>query len=99
MAVEADQLTEELLVSLLAEAPEEYLGADAICGKLGLPKAVVFRQIEQLRSKGYRIDARPIRGYRLLEVPDRLTALEISPLLVTEEFGRTIHSFEELEST
>jgi len=99
MAVDADQLTEELLVSLLAEAPEEYLGADAICGKLGLPKAVVFRQIEQLRSKGYRIDARPVRGYRLLEVPDRLTALELSPLLVTEEFGRTIHSFEAIEST
>ena len=34
----ADQLAEEMLVSLLAEAPEEYLGAEAICGKLGLPQ-------------------------------------------------------------
>jgi BirA family biotin operon repressor/biotin-[acetyl-CoA-carboxylase] ligase len=97
--INADQLAEEMLVSLLAEAPEEYLGADAICGKLGLPRAVVFRQIDQLRSKGYRIDARPISGYRLLEVPDRITSLELSPLLVTEELGRTVHFFEELTST
>ena len=95
----ADQLAEEMLVSLLAEAPEEYLGADAICGKLGLPHAVLFHQIERLRSKGYRIDARPATGYRLLEVPDRVTALELLPLLVSEEFGRTVHFFEELEST
>jgi len=95
----ADQLAEEMLVSLLADAPEEYLGAEAICGKLGLPRAVIFRQIEGLRSKGYRIDARQVSGYRLLEVPDRLTSLELSPLLVTEELGRTVHFFEELEST
>jgi BirA family biotin operon repressor/biotin-[acetyl-CoA-carboxylase] ligase len=99
VAVEADQLADELLISLLAEAPEEYLGADAIAGKLGLPKAVVFHRIEQLRSRGYRIDARPVRGYRLVEVPDRLTSLELSPLLVTEELGRTVHFFEELDST
>lgn len=99
MAVNADQLADELLVSLLADAPEEYLGADAIAGKLGLPKAVVFHRIEQLRSKGYRIDARPVRGYRLVEVPDRVTALELSPLLVTEELGRTVHFFEEIDST
>src|SRR3984885_8294306 len=95
----ADQLAEEMLVSLLAEAPEEYLGAEAICGKLGLPRAVIFRQIELLRAKGYRIDARPVSGYRLLEVPDRLTSLELSPLLVTEELGRTVHFFDELDST
>ncbi len=95
----ADELAEEMLVSLLAEAPEEYLGAEAICGKLGLPRAVIFRQIDELRAKGYRIDARPVSGYRLLGVPDRLTSLELSPLLVTEELGRTVHFFEELEST
>ena len=95
----SDTLAEEMLVSLLAEAPDEYLGADAICGKLGLPKAVVFRQIDELRAKGYRIDMRPVRGYRLLEVPDRLTSLELSPLLVTEEFGRVVHFFDEIDST
>ena len=66
-------------MQLLAEAPDDYLGADAFCGKLGLPKAVVFRQIDHLRHQGYRIDNRPARGYRLLEVPDRLTSLEIAP--------------------
>lgn len=94
-----DQLTEELLVALLADAPEDYLGADALCGKLGLPRTVVFRQIDQLRSKGYRIDLRPAQGYRLMAVPDRLTALELSPLLDTEELGRTVHAFDSVEST
>ncbi len=95
----ADLLTQELLVQLLAEAPDDYLGADAICGKLGLPKAVVFRQIDSLRGKGYRIDNRPAQGYRLVEVPDRLTSLELTPLLTTEDLGCRVHSFDEVEST
>jgi BirA family transcriptional regulator, biotin operon repressor / biotin---[acetyl-CoA-carboxylase] ligase len=95
----ADLMTQELLVQLLAEAPDDYLGADAICGKLGLPRAVVFRQIDRLRLKGYRIDNRPARGYRLLEVPDRLTSLEITPLLTSDELGCRVHAFDEVDST
>jgi BirA family biotin operon repressor/biotin-[acetyl-CoA-carboxylase] ligase len=55
--------------------------------------------VEQLRRLGYRIDAQPSRGYRLIEVPDRLTSLELAPLLATRELGRTLHAFDSLPST
>jgi BirA family transcriptional regulator, biotin operon repressor / biotin---[acetyl-CoA-carboxylase] ligase len=94
-----EQGYEELILGLLADAPDDYLQPDALCGKLGLSHPVVFRQIGSLRSKGYRIDLRPLLGYRLVEVPDRLTSLELGPLLNTNELGRTVHAFEEVTST
>jgi BirA family biotin operon repressor/biotin-[acetyl-CoA-carboxylase] ligase len=95
----SEQGYEELILGLLADAPDDYLSADALCGKLGLTQPAVFRQIDNLRAKGYRIDLRHARGYRLIEVPDRLTTLEIGPLLSTSEIGRTIHAFDEVNST
>jgi BirA family biotin operon repressor/biotin-[acetyl-CoA-carboxylase] ligase len=88
-----------LILGLLADAPDDYLSADALCGKLGLSQPAVFREIGNLRSKGYRIDLKPLLGYRLVEVPDRLTALELGPLLNTSELGRSIHAFDEVGST
>jgi BirA family biotin operon repressor/biotin-[acetyl-CoA-carboxylase] ligase len=95
----SEQSYEELILGLLADAPDDYLPAEALCGKLGLTQPAVFRQIDRLRAKGYRIDLRHTRGYRLIEVPDRLTALEIGPLLSTNELGRVVHAFEEVGST
>jgi BirA family biotin operon repressor/biotin-[acetyl-CoA-carboxylase] ligase len=95
----SEQGYEELILGLLADAPDDYLPADALCGKLGLTQPAVFRQIDSLRAKGYRIDLRHARGYRLIEVPDRLTALEIGPLLSTNDLGRMVYAFDEVAST
>ncbi len=37
----------------------------------GLSRAAVWKQIEELRTRGYVIDAHPNRGYRLIDRPDR----------------------------
>jgi BirA family transcriptional regulator, biotin operon repressor / biotin---[acetyl-CoA-carboxylase] ligase len=95
----SEQEYEELILGLLADAPDDYLPADALCGKLGLSHPAVFRQIGKLRGMGYRIDLKPLLGYRLVEVPDRLTSLELGPLLNTSELGISIHAFEEVTST
>lgn len=92
-------MTEEMILAFLAEGGEEYVSGAALSDKLGLSRAAVWKHVEQLRKLGYRIDAQPARGYRLVEVPDRLTALELAPLLSTRELGRTLHSFESVEST
>ncbi len=95
----SEQGYEELILGLLADAPDDYLAADALCGKLGLTQPAMFRQIDSLRAKGYRIDLRHARGYRLIAVPDRLTELEIGPLLSTNDIGRVVCAFEEVVST
>jgi BirA family biotin operon repressor/biotin-[acetyl-CoA-carboxylase] ligase len=59
----------------------------------------VWKHVNALRGQGYRIEAVPARGYRLTAIPDRLGALEIGPLLNTQDLGQTLHCSDELPST
>lgn len=95
----SESTNEELVLAFLADSGEEYTSGEALSGKLGLSRAAVWKHVESLRHKGYRIDAYPARGYRLVEVPDRLTPLELAPLLNTHELGQVIHAFDTLGST
>ncbi|MBX5480416.1 MAG: biotin--[acetyl-CoA-carboxylase] ligase [Myxococcaceae bacterium] len=94
-----EQTTEELVLSFLADGGEDFTSGEALSGKLGLSRTAVWKCVASLRDKGYRIDAVPSRGYRLVEIPDRLTPLELQPLLNTHDLGRTVHYREELPST
>jgi len=91
--------SEEIVLAFLAEAGDEYVSGEAISDKLGLTRAAVWKHVESLRAQGYRIDAVSARGYRLAAVPDRLTALELRPLLNTRDLGQVLHWYEELGST
>ncbi len=94
-----EQTTEELVLSFLAEGGEGFTSGEALSGKLGLSRTAVWKCVASLREKGYRIDAVPARGYRLVEVPDRVTPLELQPLLSTHDLGHVIHFHEALPST
>lgn len=94
-----EETQEGLILSFLAEAGDEYTSGEMLSDKLGLSRAAVWKHVEGLRAKGYRIEALPARGYRLVEVPDRLTELELLPLLATHDLGRSIHYRESLPST
>jgi BirA family biotin operon repressor/biotin-[acetyl-CoA-carboxylase] ligase len=95
----SEQTNEELILALLVDAGDELISGEALSGKLGLSRTAVWKHVESLRRKGYRIEAIPARGYRLVEVPDRVSPLELSPLLNTSEIGREIHYYETVEST
>ena len=91
--------SEEMVLAFLAEAGDEFVSGEAISDKLGMSRAAVWKHVNGLRSQGYRIDAVPARGYRLVEIPDRLGALELKPLLGTHDLGQVLHCHDELEST
>src|SRR5512136_1878718 len=91
--------SEELVLAFLAEAGDEVVSGEAISGTLGLSRAAVWKHVRSLRDRGYRIQAVAARGYRLLEIPDRLGVLAVTPLLGTHDLGQTLHCFEELGST
>jgi BirA family biotin operon repressor/biotin-[acetyl-CoA-carboxylase] ligase len=91
--------SEELVLSFLAEAGDEFVSGEAISDKLGLTRAAVWKHVEALRAQGYRIEAVPAKGYRLAGIPDRLTPLELRPLLNTHDLGQTLHHFEVIGST
>jgi BirA family biotin operon repressor/biotin-[acetyl-CoA-carboxylase] ligase len=91
--------SEEMILTFLAEAGDEFISGEAISDKLGFTRTAVWKHVEGLRGQGYRIDASPARGYRLVEVPDRLGPLEVRPLLATRDLGQTLHFYEEIDST
>jgi BirA family biotin operon repressor/biotin-[acetyl-CoA-carboxylase] ligase len=95
----SEQTQEELILGFLADGGEDFTSGEALSSKLGLSRTAVWKHVESLRGKGYRIEAAPARGYRLVEVPDRLTQLELSPLLSTHDLGRAIHFHETVGST
>ncbi len=98
--VDAQELSnEEMILSFLAEGGDDYISGAVLSDKLGLSRTAVWKHVEQLRKLGYRIDAQASRGYRLLEVPDSVTALEVGPLLATRELGRTLHHYALIDST
>ncbi|HYG68755.1 MAG TPA: biotin--[acetyl-CoA-carboxylase] ligase [Anaeromyxobacteraceae bacterium] len=99
MAGEPHTDAEELVLAFLAEAGDAFVAGEAIADKLGLTGAEVFHHVDALRAQGYRIEAIPARGYRLAEIPDRLTALEIRPLLNTHDLGQAIHAADAVGST
>ncbi len=90
---------EEMILSFLAEGGDEFISGSVLSDKLGLSRTAVWKHVEQLRKLGYRIDAQVARGYRLVEVPDRLTTLELAPLVSTRDIGRVVHHFEAVDST
>jgi BirA family biotin operon repressor/biotin-[acetyl-CoA-carboxylase] ligase len=89
----------ELVLGFLAEAGDEFVSGEAISDKLGLTRAAVWKHVEALREQGYRIVAMPARGYRLTAIPDRLTPLELRPLLNTHDLGQELHHFDVIAST
>ncbi|GHG76085.1 biotin--[acetyl-CoA-carboxylase] ligase [Comamonas sp. JC664] len=101
MAANANEQTqEELILGFLSErGSDDYTSGEALSSKLGLSRTAVWKHVESLRAKGYRIEAVSARGYRLVSVPDRLTALEVVPLLDTHDLGRTLHHHASLPST
>src|SRR5512141_155286 len=99
MAEPSQPGSEEIVLSFLAESGDEFVSGEAISDKLGLSRAAVWKYVNALRDQGYGIHAVPTRGYRLVEIPDRLGELELRPLLNTHDVGHALHWFEEVGST
>ena len=78
---------ERILERLLAG---ETVSGQAISAELGVTRAAVWKQIEQLRALGFVIESQGKQGYRLLSCPDSLMAPVIARGLQTRWAGRQI---------
>jgi BirA family biotin operon repressor/biotin-[acetyl-CoA-carboxylase] ligase len=88
-----------IVLGLLLEYADDFVSGSVLCDKLDVPRAELLKRIDSLRTRGYGIQASGGRGYRLSEVPDKLDDAVIAPLLSTNEIGRKLHGYPELEST
>lgn len=73
-------MKEKVLAFLTAQEGAFVSGA-AVSQALGVTRAAVWKAVQALQAEGYRIEAVPRKGYRLLDGPDRLSEAHILPLL------------------
>jgi len=94
-----DDRQDAFVLGMLLECDDDFVSGSVLCDKLDVPRAELLKRIDSLRTRGYGIQTSGGRGYRLSEIPDKLNDQVIAPLLSTNEIGRKLHGYAELEST
>ena len=82
----------------LLRAGAGFASGETLSRTLGVSRTAVWKHIKGLRVQGYRIEAVPARGYRLLASPDLLTSLDLGAL-ATRRIGARLVCLKETEST
>lgn len=90
---------EEEILSALRARRQEHVSGEELSRLAGVSRTAIWKEIEKLRGEGYKILAQPHEGYRLVAVPDRLTATELTWNLGTQRVGRRIHAYDTTDST
>lgn len=82
------------ILTLLREAcalgGEGYLSGQELCSRFQISRTAVWKEMNQLKEEGYRIEAVPNKGYRLVASPDVLEVSEIVSRLGTRWAGRNL---------
>ncbi len=78
---------------------KEYVSGEVLAKKLGISRVAIWKQIQKLKDKGYKITSDQNLGYCLVSHPDLLLPQEIQRGLSTNHIGKKIYYFPELKST
>jgi BirA family biotin operon repressor/biotin-[acetyl-CoA-carboxylase] ligase len=77
----------------------EWVSGEDLAAELGLSRAAVGKRVGALRDRGFDIEARVNRGYRLIALPDSLEPAVLAPLLTTKWAARALDWHESCGST
>lgn len=89
----------ETLLGTLAESGGEYISGAMLAEKLGVSRNAVWKAVKSLETEGYSIEAVTSKGYRLSAENNRLSEKLIQAYLKTENFGKQIIIYNEINST
>ena len=90
---------DDKILELFKNNKDSFLSGEEISHSLGISRQALWKHIEKMRETGYRIEAVPHLGYKLLEAPDKILAPEVKWNLNTKVIGREIHYYESVGST
>lgn len=76
---------------------DDYVSGEEMSRALGITRAGIWKRIEELRNKGYKIQASTAKGYKLVKSPE--FSMEELETLVQGDIGREIIFFESIGST
>jgi BirA family transcriptional regulator, biotin operon repressor / biotin---[acetyl-CoA-carboxylase] ligase len=81
------------------KAAGQFVSVDVLAKQMQTSSVALDAEIRELQQLGYRIEAHPHFGYRLLDAPDRLTADDIRAQLRARVIGSQVLVFEQTAST
>jgi BirA family biotin operon repressor/biotin-[acetyl-CoA-carboxylase] ligase len=87
------------VLDALRRAEGRTCSGESLSARYGVSRTQVWKDVEALRARGYRIGAAPGGGYRLERIPDHLYPEELLAGLDTRWLARDIRFFESTEST
>jgi len=87
------------VLEALRRANGRSCSGEELSERHGVSRSQVWKDVESLRARGYRIEAAPGGGYRLQGIPDRLYPQELLTGLSTRWLGRDIRYCESTDST
>lgn len=88
----------EKILQLLNDA-DSYISGEEISNKLGVSRTAIWKVINSLKEKGYKIESVTRKGYKLISSPDILGEEEIHYNLNTRLIGQKIITFDQIGST
>lgn len=90
-------MTKDAVLAIL-RAENNYISGEKMSSRLGISRAAVNTAVKTLRKEGYEILSTTNKGYYLKEVPNSLTAAELSTYLPAERMA-LVHCTESVDST
>jgi BirA family biotin operon repressor/biotin-[acetyl-CoA-carboxylase] ligase len=87
------------LLDAFTNSEKEFLSGQHLAELIGCTRTAVWKHIEVLRKEGYELEAVRRKGYRIVKVPEKITANEVRLGLATKRLGQHIHYEESVDST
>ena len=87
------------LLDAFTAANEEYVSGQYLADLIGCSRTAVWKHVEELRKHGFELEAIKRKGYRIITIPDHVSADEIRIGLKTKFLGQNIHYKETVDST
>lgn len=87
------------LLEAFAQAGDEFISGQRIAELTGASRTAVWKHIEGLRNEGYVLEAVRKKGYRIVSVPEKMSADSIRLHIKSNVLGQQIYYYDCLEST
>ncbi len=87
------------ILQILRKNKDDFISGEDLAKKFNVSRTAVWKSIQRLRKKGYKIIAQKKEGYRLINIPDFLLPTEIQDGLKTKFIGKKIYYFKQTDST
>lgn len=89
----------EEILDTLRRRTGAFVSGEEMSRLAGVSRTAIWKEIQKLRTEGYKILAQPHTGYQLVGIPDRMIPQELMWNLETQRIGKKIHAYETTDST